>query len=200
MTRYLFMAVAAFVLGSLLGVIALQDSAIERLETEGRDKDRQIGAIRAANLALESALAAARENARRTDELLADNAEKNQTLTTQARRLERRLREAMHDATTIDLDAPLPGDATLALCLRWRAASGLAADDSRSPAFGPAAGAGDSLAGIGGGVGSDVSSLCDAWRGVSMRDVLEWSGTLLDHAGAERLDKAALRQWAAGVQ
>lgn len=48
-------------------------------------------------------------------------------------------------------------------------------------------------------VAQDVgpSDICRNWRGkLTLGDTVEWAGLLLDHAGLERLDKEAIREWA----
>lgn len=195
---YLALGTAACVLGALLGIISLQRSAIQRLEQAGRDKDRHIGEVTAANAGLAAALDQMADSARRTGQLLAEHAGKNDELHLKTRSLEKRLREAMRHETVVALDDPLPSDAAYALCLRWRAAAGLAGPAAGYPPAHPDAGKNNTPARNTANSPAEPGNEnpCAEWQHITLRDVLEWSGSLLDHAGAERLDKAALREWA----
>ena len=186
-TRYLAIGAAAvFVLGGLLGFITWQNSHIKKQAGIIAEQDRHIGVVESANAGLAEALATMEEGRNRDNALIEASAQETDKFAAEARTLERRLREALRHATILNLDAPLPADAALALCLRYRAARGLGVESAeRSAAGGPDAGKDHSAA-----------SFCAAWRRVTLRDALEWVGLLLDHAGAERIDKAALRQWA----
>ena len=152
-------------------------------------QDRHIGEVTAANAGLEAALAAREATRLRAETLLAEHAGKAESASARARTLERRLTEALSHAKTLDLDQPLPADAAFALCLRYRAARGLAPADSE----------GDASAAAAARAGDSAAALCGGWRQLTPRQALDWLGLLLDHAGAERLDKAALREWAASL-
>ena len=175
--------------------------ALLHLEEAGRNKDRHIGEVKAANAGLQTALSEMTATASRSGKLLVEHADRTEQLHLKTRTLERQLREAMRDEKTVDLDAPLPPDAAFALCLRWYAASTSDAGSvtGNTPADSDA-GKSNPQTGIPEiwhvpdpfGAGNP----CAGWENVSTRDALEWAGTLLDHAGAERLDKAALREWA----
>lgn len=108
-------------------------------------------------------------------------------LEVKARALDHKLREAMH--AEADFDRVLSRGVTDALCLRYSAASGKTGGD-------PACSAGCADAGK----THPPAAGCDAWAGLTIRDAVVWVGLLLDHAGAERLDKAALRSWAMGLR
>ena len=195
MNRSLLIALGALVAGIVAGIISWQHGAIERLEAAGEAKDREIGEVTAANAVLGSALDALREIAARNDALLADHAGEIEAAGARARGLERQLREALKHEATFDLDTPLPAAVADALCMRWLSVSGYLAGDRAGYAAGsPDAGTGDSVA-----ARASVESAgagCEGWRVVTWRQVMEWSGLLADHAGLERMDKAALRGWA----
>lgn len=189
---------AACALGILFTIISLQRSAIHRLEQAGRDKDRFIGEVTAANAGLTAALDQMADSARRTDELLTEHADKNDELHRKTRSLEKRLREAIRHETIVALDDPLPPDAAYALCLRWRAAAGLANPPAGNTPALPDAGTNNTPARNTAPpptTPGTTQNPCAGWEKITLRDILEWSGSLLDHAGAERLDKAALREW-----
>lgn len=116
--------------------------------------------------------------------VIAQAAEQSERMTTRARTLERRLREAMNGEA--DFDRVLSRNVTDALCLRYRSAAGVYGGD-------PAIAAGRTHAGT----SDPVAGQCAHWAGMTLRDAVEWAGLLLDHAGLERLDKQALREWAA---
>lgn len=190
MKTYLAYALAA---GIVAGIIGWQHTTVTRLEASGADKDRVIGEVTAANTVLSAALDGALERAHKNDALLAAHAGTIEAAAMRARRLERQLREALAHETTFDLDAPLPRAAADAFCLRWLSASGYLSGDHQGYAAGVVApGTGDTAAGGG-------PAFCAGWDTVTYRDALEWAGLLLDHAGAERIDKAGVRGWVAGL-
>lgn len=187
MVRYLAIAAAAlFILGGLIGFIAWQDGHIKKQATTISEQSRHIGELEAANAGLASVLDAMKAARDRDNAVIKATAHEADKLTAEARILERRLKEALRHATTLDLDAPLPADAALALCLRYRAARGLGDQGAE----------GSSAGGTDAGKDYPAAAFCDDWRRVTLRDALEWLGLLLDHAGAERIDKAGLRKWA----
>ena len=182
-------AVAAVILSALLAFIFWQDRQIKRQEATIRTQAENIGVLQTANASLASALKEAGEAKDRDNALVAEAAQKIDTLTARARLLDRRLKEALRDDQALSLDAPLPSGVTVALCLRYRAARGL----------GDAGPQGNAPAGPDAGENHSPAPACGDWGAVTLRDALEWTGLLLDHAGAERLDKAALRSWAAQI-
>ena len=182
-------AVAAVILSALLACIFWQDRQIKRQAATIQTQAENIGVLQTANASLSSALADAKAAKDRYNALVAEAAQKIDTLAAHARLLYRRLKEALRDAQALSLDAPLPAGVIVALCLRYRAARGL----------GDAITQRDSPAGPDAGKDHSPASACGDWEAVTLRDTLEWVGLLLDHAGAERLDKAAMRAWAASL-
>jgi hypothetical protein len=185
------LGVAALVLAVLLTFVAWQDRQIKRQEETIRTQAEDIGILHAANASLDAALGKAKAARDRDNALVAEAAQKIDTLTARARLLDRRLKEALRDdQEDLSLDAPLPPGVSAALCLRYRAARGLGDSSPQGDSSGCAA------------AGTDHSptAACGGWEAVTLRDALEWIGPLLDHAGAERLDKEALRVWAAGFE
>lgn len=152
------------------------------LYQSGQRTREELGRVKADLELAESALEQLRRFRASEAELVADSAEEQERLTVKNRKLEWQLREALKNAN-FDLDTVLPGAVADALCLRWRVASG----------FG---GGVDAAGGADAGAGHTVAAVCAGWRGkLTLGDVVEWAGLLLDHAGAERVDKAALRRW-----
>ncbi len=157
----------------------------QTLDVRTRELDEAV-AIRQG---LEAALVDLRSEAARSDEAALAAARKADALAVRARTLDKQLREALRHETRLDLDTPLPAALSLALCLRWQAAAGRTetTSDPGKPNRERADTAFD----------DDTSAVfCDPWTDLTLRDALEWLGLLLDHAGAERIDKAGLRDWA----
>ena len=97
--------------------------------------------------------------------------------------LQRQLREAAKHEE--NLDRLVARGIADALCLQHAAASGNAV---RGGSADPAAGT-DARA-------AHTAARCAGWRELTYRDVVEYTGVLLEHAGLERADKRALRFWA----
>ena len=179
-------------LALIAGVFFWQRHTINVLAEESEQQARRTGELTVVNAGLAhnlERLAAARA----ADNLVVKQAaEQSERMAARARGLERKLREALRDEA--DFDRVLSRGVTDALCLRYRSAagtSGVSGDDPDDSAGRIDAGASDSAA---------SGNNCEQWHGLMVRDVVEWAGLLLDHAGMERLDKAALRQWAQGVR
>lgn len=182
MTRYI--AIAAVL--AIAGFFWWQQHTITGQRAALQLKDARIAEVTAANVGLEVAMEAMHE-ARERDALITEATLTSvDTLNTNARTLRAQLQEALRHAQTVDMDAPLPAAAADALCLRYLAARGQSPD----------AVAGDAAIGAHAGAAHSLAAACGPWRVVTLRDVVEWAGLLLDHAGAERLDKAGLRRWA----
>lgn len=133
--------------------------------------------------------------------LIAQNASQHSNLATTNRSLEAQLQEALKDAEKkepsicpstskpkLSLDALLPFGATDALCLRWQAASGRTISTGHNQ--------GDPAGSIYARASDTSATDCSRWRGLTVRGVIEYVGDLIDHAGADRLDKAGIRAWA----
>ena len=104
--------------------------------------------------------------------------------------LQRQIQEAAKHET--NLDAFIAHSIADALCLQYAAASGYAVRDTTADApVGLAARADDTAAGQGHAPALD----CSRWRRLTYRDLVEWQGELLRHAGLERADKAVGRAW-----
>ena len=166
----LFMALMAAICWQR-GAMISQASRLEQAQAANVSLSKSIGQLRAA---------------READNLIiVQAAGQSDRMMARARDLELKLREAMnHEA---DFDRLLSRNVTDALCLRWIAASGANGGDSGDAPGRVDAGTAHTAAG--------QSDDCKNWTGMSVRDAVEWTGLLLDHAGLERLDKAALRQW-----
>lgn len=145
---------------------------------------RHIGEVEAANAGLVLSLETLEAARQREQHSINQTAKRARNLEAHAKKLEHQLQEALRDATQLSLDSPLPLPVLDAFCLRWRAASGYSEDDTRNPT--PPADAGKT---------HPYAPYCADWQRVSLRDVLDWTGLLLDHAGLERLDKQGLREW-----
>ena len=125
--------------------------------------------------------------------VVVQSAEQAERMASRAKMAEYRLQEALH--AEVDADRVLSRGITDALCLRYGAASGANGGDPDCSAGCADAGKSHTAA-----AGSTVPANCNAWAGLRVRDVLEWSGLLLDHAGLERIDKAAIRGWVRRTQ
>jgi hypothetical protein len=143
------------------------------------------GVLYAANVAQNATISELRAAKKRDDALVSGTADKIDELTTRIQGLDRRTREALKNAE-LTLDSLLPVAAADALCLQWNAASGHRIAYS----------AGDPPGGADARAGDPQTPDCRRWRKLTVRDAVEWNGLLLDHAGREREDKAALRSWA----
>lgn len=180
---------ATIFIAAALAVAAIlwQRHVIAGMSAQAEGQARQLGEVIAANAGLAESLAALRA-ARATDNAVVLNAaDEAERLSRHAATLERRLQEALYvQNTAVDFDAPLPVDAVDALCLRYRAAAGHYGDSSSR----------DTAPGADARAHNTPAPACDGWRTLTLRQVVEWAGYLLDHAGLERTDKAALRAWA----
>lgn len=177
-----------FLVGLLAVAAALlwwQRSDLSDLRQRAETQARSIAEVKAVNAGLSQALQDV-QDARQWDALVTETTLASvDSLNINARTLRAQLQEAIAHAKTVEMDAPLPAAATDALCLRYLAARGQGADRGAADA------AGSTVAGK----AHTSADVCAAWRGVTLRHVVDWAGLLLDHAGAERLDKAGLRQW-----
>ena len=113
-------------------------------------------------------------------------ARENRRLAERARCLEHQLEEAISNDQNFNY--PVPDRVALDLCRLWHAASGRGADNA---AAAPAAAAG--------GATHPPAAACADWLGgrLTLADLTRWLALLLEHAGAQRADKAALRAWSA---
>lgn len=168
------------------GVLGWQSAKITRQEAIIAEQYEHIGEVTAANAGLAVSIKALQTFRAADDSLILEAARKADDLADVSRNLDRRLKEAMRHAKTINFDAPMPVAVTDALCLRYLAASGRGTADHQ----------GDAASGTDTGTGYTPATRCDGWRGLTARQAAEWLGLMIDHAGKERLDKAALRDWA----
>lgn len=123
------------------------------------------------------------------NQLVANTTAERDSLAAQNRILSHQLSEAINHEKPATVNTILSDDVSRSLCLRLRAASGLLTARADSAA---SAGGADTRAAH---PGSNTFADCAEWQGrLTVGAVVEWSGALLDHAGAERLDKAALRE------
>lgn len=182
MARYI--AIAAVL--AIAGFFWWQQSTIVEQRASMQRKDERIAEVTAANAGLEATVQAMHEARERDAQITEATLTSVDSLNTNARTLRAQLQEALRHAKTVDMDAPLPAAAADALCLRYLAARGQSSD----------AVAGDAAASAHARATDTFAAACGPWRVVTLRDVVEWAGLLLDHAGAERLDKAGLRRWA----
>lgn len=160
-----------------------------QLKQELDVRTRELDEAAAVRQGLETALADLRRAAARSDEAALAAARKADELADRARTLDKRLREALRRETTFELDSPLPAALSLALCQRWQAAAGRA--EAEPPPGALDRGRADTAS-----VRDIPTEFCAPWADLTLRDALEWLGLLLDHAGAERIDKAGVRDWA----
>jgi len=153
------------------------------------DQGRSIGILATANEAKEAAITDLRDSKKRDDTIVTDTAERIETLSIHIDSLTRKAQEALRNEPHLTLDSVLPPAAADALCMQWIEASGRgdhsAANDQANASIGTDEGA-----------KNPTPLECGRWRGMTVRDAVEWNSQLLKHAGLEREDKAALRRWA----
>jgi len=179
--------VAAIALVGLAGTIAVQRHMINTRDATIQTQSESIGSLTTANAMQDGVIRQLRANVERDNRVLAENAKQIENLSNRQRSLDRKIRESLNNAKNLTLDSVLPVDASNALCMQYHAASGdsITSDNQGDTSLSPDAGAGNS-----------VASRCAGWYNLTLRDVVEWSSLLLQHAGLERLDKSALRAWA----
>lgn len=151
-------------------------------ETLRMDRDQAIAVNRANAAALEKA----RAEAFLADMALAGREREAGRLSAGMAALQRELREkSKHEMDLDRLVSPVVADA---LRMQHTAASGhpIPGDAGRAAAS-PDARTAHS--------GSASRVAHDPWRQLTYRDLVEWIGDLLRHAGLERADKFALRRW-----
>ena len=179
MVRY----VAIFGLLALAGALYWQHATIERQTAHVETQARRIAEVTAANAGLEATVQAMHEARERDAQITEATLTSVDSLNTNASTLRAQLQEALRHAKTVDMDAPLPVAATDALCLRYLAARGES----------PGTVAGNTAGGAHARAVNSLAAACGSWRGVTLRDVVEWSGLLLVFACADGLDKVWLR-------
>jgi hypothetical protein len=182
MKTYLIGGLALLVIVAAVGGYIYYQAS--RLEEQGAE----LGRLAVVSAAQQAVITELRDAKQRDDVLVVGTADRIDKLTTRIQSLDRRTQEALRNAPNLTLDSVLPADAADALCMQWRAASGISANTP-----GDAAGGADAR------TGDTPAPGCGNWRRMTVRDAVEWNGLLLKHAGLEREDKAALRQWALGV-
>lgn len=182
-----FIGGAVFVL--LVGGLAIQNTS---LRAANEELIETLGQVKAANAAHKLALDALRAESAFADEAARGAARENDKLRGALRGLQHTLREAARHETV--LDSRVHPDVADALRMQWQTASG---DASGYCSCGPS-GVVDARKNAAVAAGGDCA-VCDSWRGLTYGDVVEWTGLLLEHAGLERNDKAALRSWAEGA-
>lgn len=188
MKTYLGIGIVLLVIAAAVGgYIYSQDARLRAADATIAEQGKSIGELSAANAAQSATITELRASKKRDDDLVAGTAEKLDKLATRIQSLDRRTQEALRNAPNLTIDSLLPPAAADALCLQWHEASGRLAADYP----GNAAGGADARA------ANSVAPDCGRWRRMTVRDAVEWNGLLLRHAGLEREDKAALRQWAA---
>lgn len=175
------------IIAAVGGYIHSQNTRLAAADATIAGQGETIGVLSAANAAQAATIIELRVSKERDDALVSGTAEKIDTLAARIRNLDRRTQEALRNAPNLTLDSLLPPVAADALCLQWHEASGRI----------PANTAGDAAAGPDAGTSHTVAADCGRWRTMTVRDAVEWNGLLLRHAGLERLDKAALREWTA---
>ena len=131
---------------------------------------------------LNQSLATLHDSIAKDANLVAEVMQDNERLTASGRVLENKLKKTMQNETTLDFDTLLSRDTSLAFCLRYQNARDQG--NKRTAAKGVNAGKADTLA-----------TKCAEWQ-LTLGDIFEWTGLLLDHAGLESRDKAGLREWA----
>lgn len=188
MKTYLGIGIVLLVIATAVGgYIHSQDARLRTQEKTIAEQGKSIGELSAANAAQSATITELRASKKRDDDLVTGTAEKIDKLATRIQSLDRRTQEALRNAPNLTIDSLLPAAAADALCLQWHEASGRLSTDYP----GNAAGGADARA------ANSVAPDCGRWRRMTVRDAVEWNGLLLRHAGLEREDKAALRQWAA---
>lgn len=188
MKTYLGVGIVLLIIAAAVGgYIHSQDARLRAADATIAEQGKSIGELSAANAAQSATITELRASKKCDDDLVTGTAEKIDRLATRIQSLDRRTQEALRNAPNLTIDSLLPPDAADALCLQWHAASGRLAADYP----GHAAGGADARA-------ADPSAPdCGRWRRMTVRHAVEWNGLLLKHAGLEREDKAAFRQWAA---
>jgi len=188
MKTYLGVGIVLLIISTAVGgYIHSQDARLKAQERTIADQGQSIGELCAASAAQAATITELRASKKRDDDLVAGTAEKIDKLATRIQGLDRRMQEALRNAPNLTIDSLLPPDAVDALCLQWHEASGLLS--SNHPR--------NSSGGVDARTADSVAFDCGRWRRITVRDAVEWNGLLLRHAGLEREDKAALRQWAA---
>lgn len=182
----------------MLGVMMLALSVHSCNLTQ--DIDKQAGEIKAltgenalltaANAGFAAANKELRERQEADNALILQTVQERDSQAAQSRVLAAKLQEALSHEKIAAVTTVLSDPVSDALCLRLQAARGaLAAGGDNGAGTGSLHnGAPDTGA-------APLAGDCAAWRGrLTVGAVMEWAGALLDHAGAERLDKAALRE------
>lgn len=182
--------VLAVLLAAAAALLWWNHSTLERMSQRAETLARSISEVKAENAGLSQALLDMDEARQRDTLIIETTLASVDSLTSNARALRSQLQEALAHAKTVEMDAPLPAAATDALCLRYLAARGQSPDRTQT----------DAARGAAARAAYPPANLCEAWRGVTLRHVVDWAGLLLDHAGAERLDKAGLREWVIQIE
>ncbi len=141
---------------------------------------------------------------KRDEEIVEKKLSQDEELKASVRRLESKLQGVLNNAKykekQFTFDSVLPRDAIDALCLQWHEASGFSSRAAARATAGAADARAQNTPTTRGDYGHSLKADCRAWHGLTLRAVIEWSGLLLTHAGHERLDKNALREWRERVQ
>lgn len=165
------------------------EAKIGQLESKNHNLELANSRLASSNQGFAASFSALLARVEADNQLVAKAAAQREALAAQNRILNHQLSEAIKHEKPATINTILSDDLTRALCLRFRSASGLLAAGADSGASARAAHPRADHS------GSAASANCAEWQGrLSLGAVIEWSGALLDHAGDERLDKAALRR------
>lgn len=189
---YALLAAGAACIAALAATFWWQSSTIARLEESNAALVERSTLAESRAEASVAALIESEAERLRADSAVAGRDKQVEALNTKVGALQKQLREAAKNET--NLDRRVHPDIADALCVQYAAASGYAVRSGQGDAPGSAgARAGDTVAGW-----RYVPALdCSQWREITYRGLVEWPGGLLSHAGIEREDKAAQRQWSA---
>lgn len=173
-------AVVACIIAGLIAVICWQRSAMS-------DQSERLTKIEIERDALSQSVDKLR--AWREEDRLAvlQSAQQAERMTVKNKTLEYRLQEALR--AEADFNRVLSRGVTDALCLRYQSATGVYGGDP-----------GDSTGRTHAGESNTAAAGCASWAGLTVRGAVEWAGLLLDHAGLERIDKQAIREWTRRTQ
>lgn len=194
MSRSIAIGIAVLaIVAAVGGYIYSQRAQIALQRATIAAQGERIGGLQTANAAQAATISAMEASKKENAALILGTAEKVEALAASFRVFDRKAMEALKHAD-LTLDSVLPADAVTAFCLQYLAAGGkLPADYQGAAAAGAHAGAADPSPAGGGGYAVD----CSGFGKITVRDAVSWNALLLRHAGEEREDKAALRQWAA---
>ena len=175
-----------YLCAGLVAIIAVLGWLLSHTSDKLGERERELGEMAVANVIANIALAESKVEAARKDDAVANAAKKQRVSDAKATAAAHKLTEALHNEKATAYTG-LSDDIVMSLCLRYYTARGDSHHKPGQPASSPDARKGNTPA-----------SQCDKWRGMTVGNVVVWTGYLLDHAGAERIDKEGIREWVEG--